>query len=663
MTTKITKLSVLAFLGLGLVAYGQSGKVGVNTSSPQATLDIQPTAKNGDITATTNEGILAPKLSKTRVASIATPVEGTLVYVLDDASKTKGAISDYIGNDSKVAKITEKGYYYYNGTEWVKSTTGKLEQEWLHNGSDAIYAKRAKENTPSNTFEILDNGKTYINQGGVDWTILKNLEGLPLFSANPRGHLLNAKYQSSRSLPTTNIEIDHNNTGIAGYTFNSSSAFVEANHVNNAQGNKKLYQSSSESITVSDNITQPLYYVRGKAFHTLVGDQVSADIEFIRGISSTAVRGGAGNSKFSAAGYFASTTEDNAVVTFGEAVRGGVSTKNGGTINNMVEGRFSADVMGGNTTNSIGVRGAANTYTEQTANVSRLFGGDFYSVGNSSIVIGEMRGVSGHAEIKGNTTSNEVIGGHFSTQLNNSSNLSLVRGAKILHMLQETPSVSEMIGVQTGIIRKAEAISVSTNIANYYGFVSDNLLEDNSFTGSITNYYDYFAKDAQIAPNKIANYYGFYINGLNKTNYLEGKMGIGVNAPAEKLEVAGNVKATGFIGTNAAIFPDYVFQKYYTGTSSLKADYSFKTLSQVEDFVKTNGHLPGYQSAETIKKQGYIDLMATQLTNVEKIEELYLHSIEQDKALKAKDTIIKELKSEVSNLEARLQKLEALLVK
>ncbi|NHW22551.1 hypothetical protein HA072_26305, partial [Escherichia coli] len=79
-----TKLSVFAFLGLGLVVYGQSGKVGVNTSSPQATLDIQPTAKNGDVTATTNEGILAPKLSKTRVASIATPVEGTLVYVLDD---------------------------------------------------------------------------------------------------------------------------------------------------------------------------------------------------------------------------------------------------------------------------------------------------------------------------------------------------------------------------------------------------------------------------------------------------------------------------------------------------------------------------------------------------------------------------------------------------
>ncbi|WP_161531137.1 hypothetical protein [Riemerella anatipestifer] len=143
-----------------------------------------------------------------------------------------------------------------------------------------------------------------------------------------------------------------------------------------------------------------------------------------------------------------------------------------------------------------------------------------------------------------------------------------------------------------------------------------------------------------------------------------GNVGIGTITPTEKLEVAGKVKATSFIGTNgASIFPDYVFQKYYTGTSSLKADYSFKTLSQVENFVKTNGHLPGYQSAEAIKKQGYIDLMATQLTNVEKIEELYLHSIEQDKALKAKDARIESLENKNKELETRLQKLESLLVK
>ncbi|MBT0552490.1 hypothetical protein J5304_11040, partial [Riemerella anatipestifer] len=192
MKTTATKLSLLAFLGLGLVAYGQSGKVGVNTSSPRATLDVQPSATNSQGDAKTNEGILAPKLSKTRVASIEAPVEGTLVYVIDDATKTNGAISNYTGNDTKVAKITEKGYYYYNGTEWVKSASESLDQEWIHNGTDAIYAKKAKDNNPSNVFEILDNGKVYTNQGGVDWTTLVNDSGQPTLSANPRGNNLNS---------------------------------------------------------------------------------------------------------------------------------------------------------------------------------------------------------------------------------------------------------------------------------------------------------------------------------------------------------------------------------------------------------------------------------------------------------------------------------------
>ncbi|USL96493.1 hypothetical protein D1J36_001415 [Riemerella anatipestifer] len=43
MKTTATKLSVLAFLGLGLAVYGQdySGKVGINISTPSATLDVK----------------------------------------------------------------------------------------------------------------------------------------------------------------------------------------------------------------------------------------------------------------------------------------------------------------------------------------------------------------------------------------------------------------------------------------------------------------------------------------------------------------------------------------------------------------------------------------------------------------------------------------------
>ncbi|MGV4424169.1 hypothetical protein ACQ1QA_11700, partial [Ornithobacterium rhinotracheale] len=95
-----------------------TGRVGINAPEPKATLDVQMSEDNKD--ATTNEGIMAPQLSKSRVAKITAPVEGTLVYVVDDANKG-GLIASYSGSDPKVAKIDAKGYYYFDGTEWVKS--------------------------------------------------------------------------------------------------------------------------------------------------------------------------------------------------------------------------------------------------------------------------------------------------------------------------------------------------------------------------------------------------------------------------------------------------------------------------------------------------------------------------------------------------------------
>ncbi|OBP42564.1 hypothetical protein AWR41_00140 [Riemerella anatipestifer] len=120
MTTKTTKLSVFAFLGLGLVVYGQdySGKVGINYDKPSATLEIKGKSAN---TATTLEGLIIPNVSKNKAYLMTTNAdmslkESTLIYVND--------ISDYTGSDAKVADITEKGYYYWNGTKWVKNGGG-----------------------------------------------------------------------------------------------------------------------------------------------------------------------------------------------------------------------------------------------------------------------------------------------------------------------------------------------------------------------------------------------------------------------------------------------------------------------------------------------------------------------------------------------------------
>ena len=94
-----------AFLLSTLAVNAQIGKVGVNTNNPKATLDIQPSPANALPTATTNEGVLIPKLSKTRVANIATPEDATMIYVSDVT---------YTGTNPAVADITSKGFYYYD---------------------------------------------------------------------------------------------------------------------------------------------------------------------------------------------------------------------------------------------------------------------------------------------------------------------------------------------------------------------------------------------------------------------------------------------------------------------------------------------------------------------------------------------------------------------
>ncbi len=70
--------------------------------------------------------------------------------------------------------------------------------------------------------------------------------------------------------------------------------------------------------------------------------------------------------------------------------------------------------------------------------------------------------------------------------------------------------------------------------------------------------------------------------------------------------------------------PDYVF----------KAGYELMTLEDLALFVKKNHHLPNIPSETDILKKGSVDVGAMQLKLLEKIEELTLYLIEQDKEIK-----------------------------
>ena len=82
---------------------------------------------------------------------------------------------------------------------------------------------------------------------------------------------------------------------------------------------------------------------------------------------------------------------------------------------------------------------------------------------------------------------------------------------------------------------------------------------------------------------------------------------------------------------------DYVFQKYYTGASVLKADYVMPSLEEVEAFTKANHHLPEVPSAATIKEDG-LQLKEMTTLLLQKVEELTLYTIEQEKRIKSLET-------------------------
>ncbi|TDM00645.1 MAG: hypothetical protein C4K58_04360 [Flavobacteriaceae bacterium] len=131
-----------------------------------------------------------------------------------------------------------------------------------------------------------------------------------------------------------------------------------------------------------------------------------------------------------------------------------------------------------------------------------------------------------------------------------------------------------------------------------------------------------------------------------------GNVGIGTTNPDAKLTVNGTVHAKE-VKVDLNVPADYVFEKYYTGKSTLKEDYQMPTLAEIEAFTKANKHLPNLPSAKEIQEKG-LNLGEMNNLLLQKIEELTLYTIEQDKQIKE----LQAQNQKLNDLQKRLEKLE-----
>ena len=146
---------------------------------------------------------------------------------------------------------------------------------------------------------------------------------------------------------------------------------------------------------------------------------------------------------------------------------------------------------------------------------------------------------------------------------------------------------------------------------------------------------------------------GFYIRvpdkfqvnpTVNTTAFVvkaNGKVGIGTTSPKSKLAVDGEIRANEVKVLADISVPDYVFAP----------NYKLRTLKETQEYITTNRHLPEIPSASEIKKNG-IDLGDMNMRLLEKIEELTLYTIDQQKQIE----VLKQQNKEIERLKEIIER-------
>ncbi|MDF2191562.1 Ig-like domain-containing protein [Paraflavitalea sp. CAU 1676] len=143
----------------------------------------------------------------------------------------------------------------------------------------------------------------------------------------------------------------------------------------------------------------------------------------------------------------------------------------------------------------------------------------------------------------------------------------------------------------------------------------------------------------------------FITNNIERMRIgANGNVGIGtanINDASFKLFVDGAIRARR-LKVDQIIWPDYVFEK----------DYTLMPLSALSKFIDQHHHLPGVPAAAEVQKKG-IDVGNNQAILLQKIEELTLYLIEQNKNFEQQQQELKNSREKIAQLENAIKAIQA----
>lgn len=234
-----------AFL-FSLAMNAQTGRVGINTENPKATLHIEASASNPNVL----DGVIPPTLlgNQLKLKNYTIDQKGAIVYVTAIPNSLSG----------QVIEITSPGLYYFDGAVWKSFSGATPLSSWLIAGN--------ANTTASNNFIGTSNNQDIVfKRNGVSAGWLNAADNNTSFGVNsmPRsvGRGRNNTALGGNSL--SNVGEGSSNVAVGYWTLsnltsgagNTAVGVGTMNDVTTGEGNTSMGEAAGRALTTGQNNT------------------------------------------------------------------------------------------------------------------------------------------------------------------------------------------------------------------------------------------------------------------------------------------------------------------------------------------------------------------------------------------------------------------------